>query len=406
MNRVVGLADAFWVTWPRRLMLRFPSVRGIAGDGHVLTTVPVAAVVLPLLVLLGFFGTGALRLGYEDVYTESVLLVMTFVALGAFSSQLGVLAVAAFVLGDVVSTRPVLGYEVASSAFWFSGPLGQGVVAHLVHVRLPDLMTYLLLATVVVVLPRAARGVVGGVGQGRRMPPVLAWSLVSGLVVGITWLGVDAWVAAAPTLVRPIFTWGSPSGAPTVEAVATMQEQGSWVVAAAVTAALVRQLWLGAVMLPGPLRDRLAAAESAPSPERSRGRAPVRSRPWTAAVLSATFATLALAGILEQVLLWPLTFAVFFAVRLLRSDQLRVGWLDRWRRIAAVLPAWARLLAVWLLSRVAAQSVDNTLIGSYSALTFVVLLSVVVVFAVFPGQPPQDEDPDRATVAPGTGGTS
>ncbi len=430
MNRVVALGDWFWVRGPRWLLARAPSTNGVAGDGHVVTTLPLVAVVLPLVSVLLPFAAGAFRLGYTDVYTESVVLVMGLVALGSFSSQLGVLAVVAFSLGDVLSTRPVAAYgPVPSNDLYFSGVLAEGPLAHLVHVRLPDLITYLLLATVVVVLPRAARAVVAGVGRDRPMPPVLAWTLVSGLLLVIVWLGVDAWVAAAPTLVRPVFTWGAPSGVPTVEAVATLQEQGDLVVAAAVAAVVLRQAWLGAAMLPGQVQQRLREAEAHPPPvlpdriaRRTERRGAPRAgrtspvRAWGGALASATFATLALAGILERAWLWPLTFAVFAAVRLLRSDQVRAGWLDRWRRIAAVLPAWARLLAVWLLSRVAAQSVGNDLIGSYTALTFVVLVSVVVVLAVFPGalprpdadaatdrDPPDDDTPQR-TSAPSPGG--
>lgn len=414
-DAVVRWADAQWIGIPRRLILRRPGLRGLAGDGHVVVTVPVVAAVLPGLCLLLGLLTGLLRLGYDDVYTESVVLLALLVGIGFFSSQLGVLAVAGFCVGDLISAERYQGTPFGSG--WFGGPLGQGPLASVVHGFLPLLITYLLLVAGVVLLPRAARAVVLTVGRGRTMPPALAWGLVSGLVTVIAWLGTDAWVAAAPTLIRPVFTWASPGGAPTVEAVATLQETGGVVVAAAVVATLVRQLWLGAAMLPGAVQARLRAAEDGaapdapaasgadagpgapgaaadvgqgaapPAPDAPRLAVPGPARRVVGAVLSSLLGTLTMAGILEQAWLWVAAFAVLLAVRLLRTTERHVPALERWRRIAAVLPAWARLIALWLLSRVAVSAVSNDLIGSYSALGVFVLLSIVVVFAVFPGEP-------------------
>lgn len=422
MNDVVRWADAQWITVPRRLILRRPGLRGLAGDGHVVVTVPVLAAVLPGLCLVLGLLTGLLRIGYDDVYTESVVLLALLVGIGFFSSQLGVLAVLGFCVGDFVSGSGYEGSPFASS-FWFSGPLGTGPLATVVHSWLPLLITYLLLAAGVVLLPRAARAVVLTVGRGRTMPPALAWGLVSGLVTVIAWLGTDAWVAAAPTLIRPVFTWASDGGVPTVEAVATLQETGGVVVAAAVVATLLRQLWIGAAMLPGSVRDRLHAAEDGAADGEAPGAAapgtaggttssadgatarpqlvvPGPARRITGAVLSSLLATLTMAGILEQAWLWVAAFAVLLAVRLLRTTERWIPALERWRRIAAVLPAWARLIALWVLSRVAVEAIANDLIGSYSALGAFVLLSIVVVFAVFPGEPRPAPDAADGSPAP------
>lgn len=389
MSALVAASDRLWITGPRRLALRFPSLRGLVGDGHVVTTVPVAGVCLPGLSLLLGLVWGLARLGYDDVWSESLPLVCLLIALGCFSSQLGALGLVGFVLGDLVSNRPVGGYEASpfsGGSFWFSGALGDGWVGHLLHVRVPDLVTYLLLTSVVLVLPRAVRGAVSTVGRGRSMPPVVAWLLASGLVAVITWLGVGAWVAGAPTLVRPVFVWGSPGGVPTAEAIRPLQDSGAVVVAVAVAAVLLRQTWQGLAMFAPAVRARLDAAESAPAP--AAAARPLRqSRPLPAALLTAALATLTLAGILEHILLWPLAFVVFFAVRWLRFDQVRIPGLDAWRRVVNLAPAWARLIGLWLLSRLVAGAVSNDLVGSYTALAVVVLVSVVFVFAIFPGDP-------------------
>lgn len=406
MSALVDWSDRIWITGPRWLTLRAPALRGVAGDGHVVSTLPVAGLLLPVLALTFGLAAGGFRLGYVDVYTESVLLMGLLVGLGCFSGQLGALALVGFVLGDVASTRPVLTYEAGfSNDFWFSGVLGEGLLAHLVHVRLPRLVTYLLLAAVVVVLPRAGRGAVASVGRGRRMPAALAWVLVSGLVLVIAWLGVSAWVAGGPTLVRPVFVWGAPNGVPTVEAVQPLQADGTLVVAAALVGTMLRQLWIGAAMFVRPVRDRLAAAEATPPPAVA-ARPARRSHPLPAALLTATLATLTLAGILEHPLVWGVAFGVFFVVRWLRFESVRFPALDAWRRVANLAPAWARLIGLWLLSRLVVGAVDNEVIGSYTALAVVVLVSVFVVFLIFPGEPGRRPERSGSAAAPTSPGGS
>src|SRR5690606_19661771 len=132
-----------------------------------------------------------------------VLFLAVMVALGTFSSQLGLLAVVAFAVGEQVLGVGRLGSTAAPGA----GAGDGGPVAHLLQVRLPLVITYLLLAVAVVVVPRTARALLVAVGRWRRVPPALAWPLASGLFVVVVWLALSTWVAAAPTLVRPRFTW-------------------------------------------------------------------------------------------------------------------------------------------------------------------------------------------------------
>lgn len=404
MKGFTGWADLQWISAPRWLIAHQPGWRGFAGDGHALVTVPALAGVLPGAGLVLGLLCGLMRVGYEDVFTESTALLALMVAVGAFSSQLGLLAFAGLCVGDLISAGPVRGVERTgfSSSTWFSGTLGEGPLATLAHEWLPRLILYLLLAAGMLLLPRAARAVVAGIGRGRQMPAALAWILVSGLVVVITWLGTDAWVAAAPTLVRPVFTWSSPGQTPTVEAVATLQESGGIVVAAAIAATVLRQLLYGSVMLPGIQRERLEAAErdapvlgdTAAAAERTAGE-PSAARQVVAAVLTAALATLAMAGILERAWLWAVVFVTLLVIRLARTRLLAVPGLPAWQRAVSLAPAWARLITLWLVSRVVVQGMSTDLIGSYSALAVFVLVSIIVVFAVFPGDPPAD--PRKAT---------
>lgn len=402
MNRLTWWADLQWITIPRQLISRSAGFRGLAGDGHALVTMPLLAALLPGLALATGLIAGLGRLGYDDVYTESTVLLALFVGIGAFSGQLGTLVVTGLALGDLIST--MTGGQTGAplrtgSGFWFSGPFATGPLGAAVHEWLPRIITYLLLAAVVMVLPRAARAVVTGVGRGRSVPAPAAWALVSGLLTVMLWLGTDSWVAAAPTLVRPVFTWTGST--PTVEAMSTLQESGGVIVAAAVIATLARQVLIGWTMLPGPARERLTAAEQQ-GPKTAATARPGPRRQVPVAILTSLLATLAMAGILERAWLWVAVFLILLTIRLIHTGLITVPGLPQWQQAVSLAPAWARLIALWLLSRVIVSGLSPDLIGSYTALAIFVLVSIVAVFAVFPGEPlpPEDTTPAPSESTP------
>lgn len=313
---VVRLAHRLWIDWSRRVMRRFPGTRGLAGDGHFLVTVPPLAVLAPVATVGWFFLVGATRHGYEVVWSESLPLMVALLAVGTISGVLGVLGVTALAVGDFL-----LGTTWQVTA----GSVG----ADLLQVRLPMVITYLLLAVLVVVVPRTGRGLAAAIGRSRRIPDVLAWPVASLVVVLVAWIGTRTWAAAAPTLIRPRFTWQG--GQPIVEAIAPLQERASTLVAVALVAVIVRQLWIGLTLVAGPFRDAMDRAESRPVPALVRragspaGTTVSLPGPWRRSlsdVVGAGLATLVLAGILEHAWLAGLAFAVFLLVRLLRS----AGW--------------------------------------------------------------------------------
>lgn len=372
-------AHTQWLGWPDRAGTRWPALQGVAGDGYFLLTIPLLAAILPVLALVGGFLTGFARLGYEQVYTESLTVMVAAVALGAFSGQLGALAVVGFAAGDAISslsTDPPAGTRVGDPTF-------ADVVVDRV---LPLLITYLLLATVVVVLPRAARQLTGAVGRERRIPLAIVWPLTGALVVLVLWIAVSAWAAGAPTLIRPIFTF--PGTNPTVAAIEPLQQHGGWLVAAGIVGAMLRHGWIGVTLVPGPWRERLREAEDLPTgaverPAASGGLA----RVVAADVVFAALATLCLAGVLEFAWSWIVTFAVLLVVRVLRSPLVRWPVLDGWKRLTARAPAWLRLVVVWLIGRLVIDAVSQEVITSYTGLAMFVLGGVLLAFVVFPGQP-------------------
>ena len=381
------LAVLLWIRLPRAVIRRFPGARGIAGDGHVLAAVPPLAVLAPVLVAAGSLAVGAGRLGYENVYTESILLMAAIIGLGVFSTQLGLLAVVSFALGEFFLAER--SWSLEAPLFSDNGPFSSDVLGSLARVRLPLIVTYLLLAVAVVVVPRTARALVAQLARWRRIPDSLAWPIASGLFIVILWIALGMWVAAAPTLVRPRFTWLNQ--APTVDAVRPLQDRGNEIVAVAVMLGMVRQVVIGLSLWWAPCRARVRAAEADPVPLDAG--LPGASRPSStgrrlaADLASTTLATLVLGGVLERVWLWALAFGTLFTVRLLRSGVIAAPQIDRWKRITGAVPSFIRVVVLFLVIRVMTDALAQKVITSYTGVALVVIAGAVIVFAMFPGSP-------------------
>lgn len=395
------LAIRMWIRIPRAAIRRFPALWGVAGDGHTMVALPPLAVLAPLLVTLGAFFVGAQRVGYDVVYTESIAVMAAAVAVGTFSTQLGLLAVIGLGLGEqLVGDR----HTTTRSRPFGGGGFDGGVGGDIARVRLPMIITYLLLAVAVVVVPRTARALVSAVGRWRRIPPSVAWPLASALFVVVVWIGLRTWVAAAPTLVRPRFTWAG--GPPTADAIQPIQDSGDELIAAGVMAAIGRQVLLGLALWWEPMRERVQAAEEDPVPERAAraGNArPVASglvRRLLGDVGAAVLATVVLAGVLEEAWLWVAAFSVFLSVRLLRSGVISAPALETWKGRVAEVPAVARVVLLWIVSRVVADALVKGFIGSYTGMALVIIGGAVLVFLIFPGTPRTGEAAEEPRLSP------
>ncbi len=384
---ITRAAEILWVTGPLRMQRRFPSTRGVAGDGHHLALIPPVAVVSMIVVAIGYLAAGAFGLGFRDVYSESLLLMASLIALGAFSGQLGLVGLGAFTVGDFFA-----GNRTWTAFTYFSA---EPVVEQVIRARVPLIISYLLLAVAVVVIPRLGKNIALGIGRWRRVPGDLAWLVATPVVVLVSWLGLRTWAAMAPTLMRPYFLWrGLP---PTPDAIQVFQGQTSQLVAAGVAATLARQM-LNALFIYVPrLGARLASMEARGHRHITVSAAPMAHSSTTSPiarllsdVTSALTASLVMAGILETRFLWLIAFTVFLGVRLLRSGSIRFGLLDRWKTIADRVPVVVRLGGMWFGAALYRTLLTNDAIGSYRAMAFVVMAGVVVSFVIFPGRPSDD----------------
>ena len=97
---ITRVAESFWVEGPLRLQRRFASLRGVVGDWHGIALLPPLAVAAPAVIGIGAFVVGAGTIGYDLVYSESLFILAAFIAVGAFSTQLGLVGLLGLALGD------------------------------------------------------------------------------------------------------------------------------------------------------------------------------------------------------------------------------------------------------------------------------------------------------------------
>jgi hypothetical protein len=392
---IARFARVLWLDTPRRIIRRLPGLTGIVGDGYFLVTVPPVAVLAPFAASVGGLIVGGARLGYVDVYTESMLLMTVAIAIGCVSAQLGALAIAGFSVGEIfVAERS---WSLAKPFFGSDEPFTSGLLGSLARVRLPLLISHLLLAAVVIIVPRTARAMALSVGRWRRIPNSLAWPVTGILSIVVVWIGTRTWTAAAPTLVRPRFTWLGSNSQPTSAAITPLQINGDRLVATAVIATMARHVWIGLTMFSEPLRSRLRRAEAASAAAVSdapathlsppSGVAPHRSRRMLASLTTAGLATLTLAGILEQGWLWIAAFTTFATMGLVRAGLVLIEPVERWKQLTARIPSIVRLATAWILARVVTDGLSNDTIRTYTGLAVFVLAGSLVVFALFPGPP-------------------
>lgn len=385
-NFLMRAAEYLWVYLPMRLVQRSPNARMVAGDWYGVALVPLFALLAPLVTVASFFAIGATRFGYTEIYTESLLVMGLFIAVGSFSAQLGFLALVSFAVGDFI-----VGHDK-----WTASAYSSGGIFEVAELRVPLLISYLLLAVPVLLIPTVGKNIVLAVGQWRTFAPWVMWLIATPVMVVTAWLGVRTWTAMGPTLIRPYFTW--PGRDPIVEAVAPLQTEGHVLVAVAVAAMVARQAAIGVtVFVPHLSRDisamyrrglwRLADVDDG-------GRAssmPSRGRLVAGSVLSATMATLVLSGIIESWFLAATVFAAFLVVRLIRMNAVMFGPVTLWKTLLNKVPLIVRLVALWLIVVVYRSVFDAVDVQSYSMMAWFVVAGVVLSVVIFPGPPPHDE---------------
>lgn len=236
------LARLWWVRIPALLGRISGLLTSLASDGAYLRAWPAAAALAPIGCLLFGLLAGWTHFSNSYIalsYTNSLLLMALLTIFSGLGGGLGVWLLAGYIFGD---------FLLFGHGEYMGAPSAQ------IMARLALPIAYLLLGKLVILAPVVSRGLrlqllarlklTGTVGTAAG---TAAHAAVQGaLQAALVWV----WVQAAPTLIRPIFTWRG--SAPTSEAMAPLQQQGLLLVVLALL------MGIGRVVL-----ERLPAAQRA-----------------------------------------------------------------------------------------------------------------------------------------------
>lgn len=384
-----GPAWTWWVSLPRRALRVSRPLAFDLADGHYLSAFPaVAAWATPVAAAAGL-AFGAFTLGYERAFSESLTLVLVGTLLGYLATHLGLVFVGAFALGDFLLGQRTWRME---GRFFEQGLLEEGLVAGILRIRLPMLAGYLVLAALVVLLPKLVRGLLSDLPGATSLPEAAAFVVAGLLSLILVFVGVRLWAEAAAVLVRPLYTWQDLRVDPA--AVAPLQERGGWVVWTAVLTTLARIGAVAGVWRSPSLRRRLQGTERGLAEPTAETVSPWSDRvPSLArAVVAAATITLMLAGLVESVVVAALLFGEFVVLRLLAAGVIPPR-LDAWRSLVARVPILARLAVALLVVETVRDLFASQDDRTFTRLAVYVLVSVAVVYLLVPGPPRPDGGP-------------
>lgn len=363
-----------WWTRVPLLGQRLSAGLGVAlADGYFVTAIPGLGAVAPYLALACGGAIGSLSLGYDSVFTQSLLLLMAVAALGSLSAGLGAAFVAGFAVGD---------FFMANTEWGFST---------LLTLRVPLLLSYALLAALASALPVLARLILADIPKVQRLPATSAFVVAGTLNVLTATAFTFLWVNAAPVIIRPLYTWRG--GTPPVSAVAPLQGQGQWIVRAAVAALLARLVLLWLVSRHEHLRRRMWPVEVAllrgPFPQPWLDRTPVVLR----VLVTAALATLLLSGLFESWWVAGIMFAALVLLGLVHAHVIALP-IDGWRRLMGIVPALIRISVVIGLAAVLGSAFVEAQLRreSFTGLALFMLVPIALALAVNPG-PPRRREP-------------
>ncbi len=379
----------WWVTLPRALARRSVAASAVAADGHFLAGLGLAPLALAAGVVVG-----ALHPGFDEAFTESLPVMVAALVVGTVSGQLGALAVVGYAVGDFFvthtawTTRPTV---TEPSSPLFDNPL----VANLVVDRVPLLIQYGLLATLVVGVPLGARTLAASLALRLRLPDG-AHLAVSAVIVAVTaYVLARFWASAAPLIIRPVFTWtiddGINRGSPPAGAIVPVQSNAVWIARTAALAVFGRAALVWA--LSAVRRNRLEPLEAAllrPLDVPKARRGPLVELLGAAA--TAGCAVLFLAGMISDLWVAGVLGGVFLVARLVGS-----GWIPvptrRWREVMDHIPLIVRVGAMLLVLNGIAKAVADSSYTSETTFHFLLwpIAGAALLMAILvPETPPVD----------------
>ncbi|WP_052668235.1 EndoU domain-containing protein [Nitriliruptor alkaliphilus] len=385
---------AWWIHLPRWVAMRSEGGGVIAADGHWLAAAPFLGVVLPLLAVAAGATVAIWRPGFETSFTESLPVLLALAAIGLVSSNLGVLTVASFVVGDLLLGGTPWVLDVPEGAAAQHGALADPVIAALVYGRGPSLVHWLVLALLVVAVPLVGRQLAASVTVHLRGRPTVDLGVATALTVFATAVVGGLWAAAAPQIIRPLFVFVPPwERSPTipVDAIAPLQQQTGFIAAGLCVSVLLR----AALVWAADRSARVAAIERellrplARTPRRTIG------RDVAGAAALGVASALLVAGLVDDAWVLAVVAATMAATSLARSARLGLPT-HGFRAALDRLPVLARfgvgLLVVHGIANAAIGPVESP--ESFQFMVWPILAGAVVLALLLPRPvPAPGEDP-------------
>lgn len=394
MNGLDAGTRLWWVRLPR-FGARLSSTLGLALlDGHWVGAIRVLSVLATPTALAVGIAIGWRQPGFEVLPTESLGLLVLFVAVGTASGQLGLAMVGGLAFGQLVLSDTTWAYagEDLSRASLVNGD----AVDHLLRVVVPLLIAYGVLAVVLVKMPLGTKAVVRSLMPGDRSPLALRIGIALVAQVALTAAAVYLWALAAPVLLRPVWSWRDLE--PTVEAIRPLQEDAATLARVGALAAALRLGIQALLVTVRSLAERVTAIEE--ELERPLNAPPLYDRLPRAVrgLVGGALITLLLSGLLAGWGEAAVVFVIVSGFELLRSGVIPFPW-GAWGTLMDRIPVLLRFVVGLVVVYLAGQWFLPERIRDSATfrpqLLFLLLgLSVfLVLIPTVPGNPARDREP-------------
>jgi hypothetical protein len=245
------VSDLVWRRGPQALGRRSFSLGVALADGSWLRAWPAAAATAPACALT--VGAILALVRPDPTYTSSVAVLVLLVSLAGIGAGIGVWTWFGYVGADLLFNR-------AGSGLGFHGP--SDTLSKAWDLYIPRVLTYVLLAVMLVIIPVAATGIRVQLSRLARMSGDLKTGLDALLHGALFGVGVALWAQATAFMVRPL--WSFSGRIPDIQAIAPLQEHAVLlgVVGGAVAAARVVVAAQARVRLPAMWGTSLLAPAS------------------------------------------------------------------------------------------------------------------------------------------------
>ncbi len=355
--------ERWWVVVPGRLRQYSVYLSVAWADGIYLTAWPIVAALAPVVLLLFGLLEGATHwsLLINDSITFPGEVAITFTqllpfmvltaAVSALSANLGLALVLGYALGDFL----IAGFRLMyAQGFAFIGVSTLDPVQSFLYLHLAQLISYVLLLLLVVTPTLSSRYLVPRLDWLTKGQEPASTLVRVGALMIIQGAIVYTWTLSAPLLIRIFWAWTNDQ--PPLSAAYYLQQQGGWVVAAAVIGVAVRQ-WLAHQAQRNPAA--LQRFERQASAIRAADTRPAFSRrlpSYVRAILAAAVLTALISGFISS-LLWGVILFLFLSFILIARTTLLpslVLW-KKWVGMIARIPIVARVAVGALLSFIVSQ---------------------------------------------------